>query len=538
MNKVEKCGKYLKDPMLLVNIVDEIQKEGVVGEEDTVLCLILKVMLRHVKCADATSSNVVVSDKSGGGKDFIVTAVCNVLIPEAEYYHRTGLTEKIFTYWNANKKEFTWNGKVIHLEDPCDDLIASQGFKTMASGGAKNTVVKDQKAVDLKVNGKPVLITTSYNIDVDVEGIRRWDTLRMDTSKELTSLVIRNIMLKKSGLIEVNENKDLREALKSILAPKAVKVPFMYDILKVLPNTLAMRTICGKFVDYIKASAVLYQMQREHTKDGCINATWEDYEYARFVFAKMIGKHGVPLNSSEETFMKILIDAGVPLSINEIAQRFDRSKSWIYRNVNEKDKFKSSGLIKETQEWDDRSNKEITKYYTELINTNIAIPPSWFFHRFSQKRGVDDKTTGQKENGGQKSGFVGFPGVVREVNKKRHENGLKDMINSDSFIPNNNDKTNTIEGVQQEKTVLLNGMIKPKRECENQDDYSEKRADKTKPDLMDKIKELIAFMTLNKQSGYSITYDMLIKNNSKQFIDKCIEDNIIFKFGDEYVSNY
>jgi len=538
MNKIEKCGTYLKDPMLLANIVEEVQKEGVVGEEDTILCLILKVMLRHVKCADATSSNVVVSDKSGGGKDFIVTAVCNVLMPESDYYHRTGLTEKVFTYWNANKKEFSWNGKVIHLEDPCDDLIGSQGFKTMASGGARNTVVKDQKAVDLKVNGKPVLITTSYNTDIDIEGIRRWDTLRMDTSEILTALVMKNIMLKKAGLMDVNINKELREALKSILASKTVKVPYTYDILRVLPSTLAMRTICGKFVDYIKASAVLHQMQREHNKDGSINATWEDYEYARFVFAKMIGKHGVPLNSSEEEFLKILVDANVPLSISEIAERFSRTKSWIYKNVNEKDKMKSTGLIKELQEWDDRSNKDITKYYTELVNTKIVIPPSWFWKPVAGKTDKKNKTTGQKEKEGRKSGFVGFSQTVKELNQKRRKNGLKDMINSDSFIPNNNDKTNNIGGVQREWKGVENGSAKPTFEKQNHPIPFEKPDSETKPDLMTKIQHLVTFIQENKKSGYSITYNMLIKGNSKEFIDKCIQDNIIFKFGEEYVSNY
>ena len=110
MNKVQKCGEKLKDPLLLANIVKEVQKEGVVGEEDVIMSLIMKIMLRHVINADKTSSNLVVSDKSGGGKDFLVKAVCKVMLPEKDYFHRTGLSEKVFTYWKSNEKDFTWNG--------------------------------------------------------------------------------------------------------------------------------------------------------------------------------------------------------------------------------------------------------------------------------------------------------------------------------------------------------------------------------------------------------------------------------------------
>jgi len=56
--------------------------------------------------------------------------------------------------------------------------------------------------------------------------------------------------------------------------------------------------------------------------------------------------YGVPLNSTEENLMQVLIDANEPLSVKEIATQFDRSISWIYRNLANEDKFKTTGLIK------------------------------------------------------------------------------------------------------------------------------------------------------------------------------------------------
>ena len=67
----KQCIKKLKDKQLLLKIVEEIQKEGVVGEEVTLLVLINKIMLRLTDSVP-TSSNLIVSDETGGGKDYIV----------------------------------------------------------------------------------------------------------------------------------------------------------------------------------------------------------------------------------------------------------------------------------------------------------------------------------------------------------------------------------------------------------------------------------------------------------------------------------
>ena len=526
MNKVEKCGEHLKDPLLLYNIIKEVQKEGVVGEEDTIAALTLKIMLRFVKDADATSSNIVVSDKSGGGKDFLVKAICKVILPKVDYYHRTGLTEKVFTYWNANKKDFTWTGKVIHLEDPDEDLIKSQGFKTMASGNSRNTVVKDQKAVDLKVKGKPVIIVTSFNTDIDIEGIRRWDTIRMDTTQRLTELVMKNRLLAKAGLIKNGVNHDLREGLHSLLTQRDVRIPFIVKILEVLPVNLAMRTISGKFADYIKASAILHQFQREKNEDGSINATWDDYDFARFVFAKTGGKHGVPLNTSEEEFLNILMENGYPMSVNEIAQKFSRSKSWIYKNINEKDKLKSTGLIYETQEFDEQANKDITKYYTTVTHDGNTLMPSWFWNSEESKNDENSKTDYSEKNGRKEGVLSNFGKMLLNINNNRLNNGLNKLLFDQNLSQSQIfDKTGSRKEEQQKETGFVKSSVNKVNEI-------------PKPNLASKLRELSNFMKKNKESGRTINYEFLTNNFSKEFIDKCIKENIIYKIRDEYVTDY
>jgi len=566
MNKVQICGETLKDPLLLVKIVKEVQSEGIVGEEDTILALIMKIMLRYVKDVDATSGNLVVSDKSGGGKDFLVESVCKVMLPKNDYYHRTGLTEKVFRYWHSNKKDFTWNGKVIHLEDPDPDLIKSQGFRTMASGGSDTTVVDNQKAVDLKVNGKPIIIVTSYNTNIDMEGIRRWDTIRMDTGKQLTEKVIANKMFKKAGLYIKEENNELREALHSIICERNVIIPYVGDIIKVFPDFLAMRTISGKFMDYIKASAVLHQLQRETDINGNIIANLDDYEYARFVFMKLSTAYGVPLNSVEENFMKILIDAQEPLSVKEIAERFDHSIMWIYRNVKDEDKFKETGLIKEITTWDEKSNKEVTKYYTKIEAIKITLTPAKYLsestERFSQTPNSveevvltpdslgfniekNEVSTGEKQRKNEL--VLTFPGCVRELNRMRQKAGICEIPGSDDFIDIDTNtylltkhvKTKPVYGVEACETSVKHAL-KP---CENQNFNGSNLDVKTKNEkesisLIDNIMDLKNKITKNREAGYTITYQFLINNYPKTFIEQCIQRGILINNGKEYNVKY
>jgi hypothetical protein len=558
MNKVEICGEKLKDPLLLVNIVKEVQSEGIVGEEDTILAIIMKIMLRNVKGADATSSNIVVSDKSGGGKDVLTELVCKVMLPKHDYFHRTGLTEKVFRYWNSNKKDFTWNGKVIHLEDPEEDLIKSQGFRTMASGGSDTTVVDNMKAVDLKVNGKPVIIVTSLNANIDMEGIRRWDTIRMDTGKMLTEKVIERGILKKTGLIEDVEDKELREALHSIITPMTVSVPYGRKITKIFPNTIAMRTISRKFIDYIMASAVLHQYQRERDERGRIIATWDDYEYARFVFTKLTGMYGVPLNRAEETFMQVLIESGEPLSIKEIAERFDHSSNWIYRHVRDDDKFKETGLIHEISVWDERSNKDITKYYTKLTNIKVTLIPSHHLIENS-RRGTErfSQVFSPVSHGGEYNALeeekIGDPvfsffRCARLLNENRLKAGLSALHDIDSFIDISD---NSYLPTFCEKTTPptpLGLWETSEKTCKNREKTNltgqeENGCEKTKIrqesiSLSDNIMDLQAKITQNRESGYSITYQFLINNFNKEFIDKCIQEGVLINNGKEYGIKY
>lgn len=323
---------------LLYNILKAVGKSGVVGSEDSVLVLLNKINLRLVSNADPVSSNLVVSDVTGAGKDFVVGSICKLLLPVDVYRRYVHLTPMVFVY-----SYIDWHGVVLHIEDPIKDLINSSVFKTVASGGDSAFVVEKQKTVSKEIKGKPVMLVTSMITSLDVEAVRRWDMLSLDSSAELTSVVLRSYGVKRKFSKVEQDAVDYVRSLEF----NDVGVPFVNEILDALPNSLIMRTLFKKLLDYTKSSALFH---------GRKKAIWFDYEFARLCFWKLNSLGAVPLNVVEKEFVGILRDAGYPLSIRDIGLLFSKGGSGAYRCVK---RLKEFDIIEERYEFNDDANKEI-----------------------------------------------------------------------------------------------------------------------------------------------------------------------------------
>lgn len=532
-----KLTEKMKQSDLLISIIEEVQKEGLIGEEDTIIAITLKIMLRLVKNATPTSSNVVISDKSGGGKDWLTKCICSVLLKKGDYFHRSRLTEKVFTYWHNKKKNFTWDGKVIHLEDPDAEFLNSQAFKVRASGETEETIVKDQKAIDVKVDGKPVIIVTSLTASLNIESVRRWDSCRIDTSEELTKLIMTINALKETGQLTIEKDEELRKALQTLPAGEVI-VPYAVAVTEVLPNTLGMRTAHHKFIDFIKASAVLHQYQRKRTEDGKIIANIFDYEAARFCFYKFGNMKGVPLNIAEEEVIDVLLRENRPMKIKEILPHISRGQQWLYDKI---DRLKELDCIKELYILDDQANKdvkhlianekmawrtlvdgrEILKIYNERCK-NSGFPE--VLRGFPIGKYISDNGRMLYSKDG---GFSNFQKNVLHKLKESISNNKNQYI---TFLGNFGKPTTNdddLTGVEQEKNKIGKPMENPPKTP---------RIDwKTTQRLHEKLKKLRDYVKNNRESGFTITYETLTYSFDKDFIDECIARQILVKNGKDYI---
>lgn len=268
--------QILTDPKLLDTIVEEIQGKRVVGEKETIKCIFIVTNCRLAKNIKPTSSNINVNDESGLGKDWIVKAVLDIL-PDNVVVYRTKITPELLTYWHNSKYEpdWTWNGKILYIEDISTTLLNSDVFKVFSSGGSKATVLIKQYPVDIIINGKPSMIVTSYHINPNNENLRRYPICFCDSSEEQTLGIMKRQSIEDATGEIYSYNPELMNAIGklkrvSVVIPFAEKLPYFF------PKNHFMRTHYKRFLDYIKSSAALHQYQRERDENGNIIAIGED----------------------------------------------------------------------------------------------------------------------------------------------------------------------------------------------------------------------------------------------------------------------
>lgn len=285
----------------------EIGKQ-VVGEEDTISTIFLCANGRFVENNNTASYNMLVDSASGSGKDYVVGTTLNSIMPKDQYIKRTRISEKVFNYWHnaLYEPEWSWDGKVFYNEDISNNVLASDAFKVMASSGSYITVLIDQAPVDIEIKGKPVMMVTLATVHPNKEVFRRFPPISLNETVSQTKA----IMKKKADQARRGRNLDVDPNLKeafSFLKRVKVRVPYADDLVDYFPpNHIVMRTHFDRFLDFIKASAALYQYQREKDEEGYLLATGQDYNIARIALLKtMSNPYMVPLTKDEQRIKSV-----------------------------------------------------------------------------------------------------------------------------------------------------------------------------------------------------------------------------------------
>lgn len=297
----------LKNPDLFEIICREFDKK-IVGEVETRKVIFLCAGGgRLVENCQIASFNLLVNDDAGTGKDYVVGSVLDIL-PKEVYIHKTRISPTVFTYWHNAKfePEFTWNGKVFYPEDISENVLNSDVFKVMCSKGSSATMVIKQQAYEIEINGKPVMITTTASATPNPELTRRFVILNLDSSEDQTKAIMKkHSEFKKKGIVP-EYNPVIIEAMKKLKRVK-VKIPFADLIYNHFPvKNVIMRTHYPRFLDFISASAGIYQFQRKKDKEGYVLAEPQDFEIARKCFMKLCSnKYMIPLTINQKKILEV-----------------------------------------------------------------------------------------------------------------------------------------------------------------------------------------------------------------------------------------
>jgi len=356
------CLDLLRHPDYLERIVEEVQLK-VVGESDSIKTIFLCSTGSLVENCHIASFNLLVNSKSGTGKDFVVTATTELWNKEV-CIKRTRISPTAFTYWHdANlDPDWTWDGKILVLEDISENVLNSDVFKVMQSSGSIATIVVNNKAKDLEIAGKPVLIITTAKASPDIELIRRNSICQLDESKKQTRDILREQALKACEGIVKNPNPILKESLKYLKRVK-VKIPYAKLFVDYFPADLVMRTAFNRFMDLIKSSAALHQFQRQTDDTGFLLANGQDYNLAVLIMNHLNKEgHSITLTRDQQDILKVFETSDELYPVDYINSKVPLTDKWLRVQL---DRLTEMGFLEVDGIKDDKQNR-VVRHYKKL----------------------------------------------------------------------------------------------------------------------------------------------------------------------------
>lgn len=276
----EEENKLLKNKNFFDILIKELDKK-VEGEEKSKRAILLSLCSVWVKDSEVPL-NSLVSSESSAGKSFVCKNIIK-LFPKELVEYRTKITPEAFTYWKR-EEDWNWDGKICYLEDISQSILDAPTFKVMCSEGSTATIVIKQRAVDIEIQGKPVMLVTTARTNPNSEILNRFQIISLDESKEQTRAIVFRQAQQKNG---IKYDEKIVNALRG-LKRKNVFIPFAERIADFLDEnynfeSLRLRRDFSRLLDLIKCSAVLHQYQRREIDSETIEANEQDYQIAREV---------------------------------------------------------------------------------------------------------------------------------------------------------------------------------------------------------------------------------------------------------------
>lgn len=514
--QVKKIKEKMKDPNLLIDTIKEIQKQ-VTGEEDTITAQIIITSTRLVKNAIPESTNLLLSDKTGLGKDYITKKILDVVIPEDDHLHITKMSPESFTYWHYKDENWTWNNKVIHFEDVTQQLLNCPTFKIMSSGGSHAVVVKDQNVIEIPINGKPCMILTSHHANPRDEALRRFRIGALNEKDDQTRAIKDKISSQYMGDKKITSDCLLRSAVQS-LDPYPVIIPYAGLIQHFFPDDSLMRTHYHCFLDYICGSAIFHQYQREKTDSGEIVATPDDYMIARMVLIYTTSNPKmIPMSIEYRDILELIKENVEPMTVKDIDIKCIQSRAWLYKHL---PNIVATGLVIKGKTHNESANKDVITYKYADVNPNTI--PTW--------QGICKK-------------------IKNIVNKTNKTNKTNQEILLEKWF-----STHEIKPIKPKDDLVFYGHIVPlngkvfsvfsvfsvflhERDKERYKKYYvETKSTEETPAQYEKIQEIRKQIEKNKKAGYTIDSEFLYKNFDNGIIDGLMQSNQLIKQGNgEYV---
>jgi len=276
----QKCGEFLRNPHLLQNINQLIERSGITGEEST--RLLLFTVATTYKSEEPL--HALVQGSSGSGKTHLVLKTAALMPPE-DVITLTRVTESSF--YNYGEDELV--GKLICLED-IDGLKeeALLAFRELISRRELNssTTVKDEsghiRAVIKRVRGEFASMSATTHGEIYEDNMGRCLVVAVDESREQTLRVIEAQNKRAAGQSNTAEESRAATFLQHcmrMLKPVDVVNPYAHQV-QLPPQVHKIRRLNELYQSFVKQITVIHQYQRKTDEKGRLVSQKEDLQAA------------------------------------------------------------------------------------------------------------------------------------------------------------------------------------------------------------------------------------------------------------------
>jgi len=295
----EAALRFLTNPKLFDEILDDLETAGITGEEmNKLLCYIAAVSRRMEE-----PLSILIRSRSAAGKSTLQDGILS-LIPEEDYIQYTRITDQALFY----KDEDSLAHKLLAIEEAAGMNGAAYSIRSIQSSKhltvaatSKDPITGKMKTEEYKVKGPVSIFLTTTEVDIDEEMESRFLTVTIDESSRMTLMIhdkqrysdtLEGYLAKKTKDKIITKHQNAQRLLQSIAVVNNYSPYLTYT-----KDSLFTRRDNQKYLNLIKAICFLHQYQREKktmNHDGevfdYIEVTLTDIDRANRIANQVLGQ--------------------------------------------------------------------------------------------------------------------------------------------------------------------------------------------------------------------------------------------------------
>ena len=321
-------------PDLIDRVVRQVQAMGVVNERELIVLIYIAAVSRVLRCP----INIIIKGVSSGGKSFTVLLTLELFGPD--FVNKLTSSSALSLVYDTRPLAHTvmllFEAAQMQADQTDKDSTFAMLVRTLISEGhiVHQTTVEDPNSptgrrVERIVREGPIALITTTTGELYSENETRMLSWHIHEDREQTAAVMAGLADRALGAVIAPADLAVWHDLQRWIAlgPNDAVIPFAPQIASAIPPLMVrFRRDVGSLFNFIKASALLHQAQRQKDEQGRVIATVADYALAYPIFSRVMAESaGKAVTDNVRAVVKLIAaHAGAAPAKSTGGMRFQR----------------------------------------------------------------------------------------------------------------------------------------------------------------------------------------------------------------------